>query len=66
MRVMQLVRKEIDPHPWRLHKWESLEGLVGLFGIIRQCTKCHMVEVTNVLSEQTWRGPASMLSGEFE
>lgn len=35
-----LVRKEIEPHPWRLHKWQWVDGTVGLFGIVRQCAKC--------------------------
>ena len=56
-----LIRKPIQRHPWRLHKWQDVDGMVGLFGLIRQCQKCHLVEVYQPLIAQAVRGPHTML-----
>lgn len=61
-----LVRRSVTPHPWRFHKWVYRDnGTVGPFGVVEQCTKCHLVRVTNMLSEQRWQGSHEILNQQI-
>jgi len=57
-----LVRRSVEPHPWRLHQWSDLDGLVGIGGIARQCQRCWVVEVWNGFTNATVRGSHEMLN----
>ena len=43
--MAKLVRQPVVRHPWRLHRWQDVDGMVGFMGIARQCTRCHVVDV---------------------
>lgn len=58
---MDLMRKPVTPHPWRLHKWRAIDGLVDLASVARQCERCWLVEVWNGFTDTRVRGPHSML-----
>lgn len=62
---VELVRRDIKPHPWQLHRWREVNAMVGLFSLVRQCERCWMVDVHDVLADKRWRGPASMLKEEL-
>ena len=60
----QLVRRPVVKHPWRLHKWRDVNGIVDSWGTIRQCQKCWEVVVINQLTMEAWRGSHEMLRYE--
>ena len=59
---MTALRREplADRRCW-FHRWERVDGLVDFFGVVRQCRRCNLVEVDNVLMDERVRGPHTML-----
>lgn len=57
-----LLRVPVQPHRWwQLHKWRDVRGMAGLFGVVRQCSRCYLVEVYSILANESVRGPHTML-----
>lgn len=59
--MSRLVREPVVPHPWRLHRWREVDGLVGLFGLVRQCSRCNLVEVHDLMTNTRRTGSHAML-----
>lgn len=57
----ELIRKPIERHPFRPHRWADLDMMVGFLGIAKQCQKCYLVEVTFPLTMLSRRGSHEML-----
>lgn len=51
--------KRIRPFCW--HRWRDLNGMVGFFGIAKQCARCNLVEVCHAMSMTYHRGSHEML-----
>ena len=62
--MKELQRRPVEPHPWwKRHRWERVKGIVDLFGIVRQCQLCWLVEVDDILLDTRVRGPHTILRG---
>lgn len=56
-----LVKEPIRRHRFRLHRWQDVDGMVGLFGIIEQCERCNLIRVTFPITMTVWKGSWKML-----
>lgn len=56
-----LIRKPIQRHPWRLHTWRDVDGVAGFMGLIRQCSRCYLVEVDFPITDERHEGDHTML-----
>ena len=61
LKSRDLVDEPVTKHRWKFHKWEDVDGLVGMFGLISQCRLCNLVRVHDVISDTTWFGAPGAL-----
>lgn len=59
--VTALIRKPVQRHPLRLHRWRDVDGMAGFMGLIRQCSRCYLVEVYLPITDNRHRGDHTML-----
>lgn len=59
--MVELARVPVVRHRFRPHHWEQVDGLAGLYGVISQCSKCHLVRVYSPVINAEWRGSHEML-----
>ena len=60
----KLIRKPVGRHRFRPHRWEDVDGIAGLFGLVSQCGRCHLVRVFNPITCSEYEGSHEMLEAD--
>lgn len=51
--------RRVRPFCW--HRWQDVDGMVGMFGLASQCSRCNLVKVFHALVGMESRGSHEML-----